>query len=36
MLCFSERPASLGHMFDDLVTRFPDRPAVVEGQTTIT
>lgn len=30
MLCFSERPATLGKMFDDLVVRFPDRPAIVE------
>jgi acyl-CoA synthetase (AMP-forming)/AMP-acid ligase II len=30
MLCFSERPATLGEMFDDLVTRFPDRHAIVE------
>ncbi len=30
MLCFSERPPTLGEMFDDLVVRFPERPAIVE------
>jgi acyl-CoA synthetase (AMP-forming)/AMP-acid ligase II len=32
MLCFSERPATLGEMFDGLVARFPDRPAIVEDR----
>jgi acyl-CoA synthetase (AMP-forming)/AMP-acid ligase II len=32
MLCFSERPATLGAMFDGLVRRFPQRPAVVEDR----
>jgi long-chain acyl-CoA synthetase len=32
MLCFSERPATLGTMFDDLVRRFPERPAIVEDR----
>jgi acyl-CoA synthetase (AMP-forming)/AMP-acid ligase II len=32
MLCFSERPATIPAMFADLVRRFPDRPAVVEGR----
>ncbi len=30
MLCYAHRPASLSAMFDDLVARFGDRPAVVE------
>lgn len=30
MLCFSERPANLAAMFDDLVARFGDRPAIVD------
>ena len=30
MLCYAQRPASLSAMFDDLVARFGDRPAVVE------
>ena len=30
MLCFSERPATLGAMFDDLMRRFSERPAIVE------
>ncbi len=33
MLCFSERPSTLGEMFDRLVARFPERPAVVEDRT---
>ncbi len=33
MLCFAERPATLAAMFDDLVARCPERPAVVEGRT---
>jgi long-chain acyl-CoA synthetase len=33
MLCFSERPPTLAHMFDDLVRRFPQRPAIVEDRT---
>ena len=32
MLCFSERPSTLGEMFDGLATRFPDRAAVVEDR----
>ncbi len=32
MLCFSERPATLQAMFDDLVRRVPDRPAVIEDR----
>jgi long-chain acyl-CoA synthetase len=32
MLCFSERPATLAAMFDDLVRRFPERPAIVEDR----
>ncbi len=32
MFCFSERPATIPAMFSDLVRRFPDRPAVVEGR----
>jgi len=30
MLCFSERPRTLAHMFDHLVGRFPQRPAIIE------
>jgi long-chain acyl-CoA synthetase len=30
MLCFADRPATLGEMFDHLVDRFPERPAIVE------
>lgn len=33
MRCYAQRPASLVAMFDDLVARFPDRPAVVEDAT---
>jgi long-chain acyl-CoA synthetase len=33
MLCFTERPPTLAHMFDDLVGRFPLRPAIVEDRT---
>jgi acyl-CoA synthetase (AMP-forming)/AMP-acid ligase II len=33
MLCFSERPLTLAHMFDDLVGRFPQRPAIIEDRT---
>jgi long-chain acyl-CoA synthetase len=33
MLCFSERPANLAAMFDDLVARFGDRLAVVDDRT---
>jgi long-chain acyl-CoA synthetase len=33
MLCFSERPASLAAMWDDLVRRFSARPAIVEDRT---
>lgn len=32
MLCYSERPATLAAMLDDIVARFPDRPALVEGR----
>jgi long-chain acyl-CoA synthetase len=32
MLCFSERAATLSEMFDGLVARFPDRPAIVEDR----
>lgn len=32
MLCFSERPPTLGAMFDGLAARFPDRPAIVEDR----
>jgi long-chain acyl-CoA synthetase len=30
ILCFPERPVTLVEMFDDLVRRFPHRPAIVE------
>jgi long-chain acyl-CoA synthetase len=33
MLCYAERPVSLGAMLADLVKRFPDRPAIVEDRT---
>jgi acyl-CoA synthetase (AMP-forming)/AMP-acid ligase II len=33
MLCFSERPATLAEMFDSLVARFPERPAIIENRT---
>ncbi|UGY17687.1 class I adenylate-forming enzyme family protein [Bradyrhizobium septentrionale] len=33
MMCFSERPATLVEMFDGLVRRFPQRPAIVEDRT---
>jgi long-chain acyl-CoA synthetase len=32
MLCFSERPPTLGEMLDGLVARFPERPAILEDQ----
>jgi acyl-CoA synthetase (AMP-forming)/AMP-acid ligase II len=32
MLCFSERPPTLCAMFDDLVRRFRERPAIVEDR----
>ena len=32
MACLSERPATLNHMFADLLRRFPDRQAIVEAQ----
>uniref|UniRef100_E6VDF6 3-methylmercaptopropionyl-CoA ligase n=1 Tax=Rhodopseudomonas palustris (strain DX-1) TaxID=652103 RepID=E6VDF6_RHOPX len=32
MLCFSERPVHLAAMFDDLVARFGDRPAIVDDR----
>jgi long-chain acyl-CoA synthetase len=32
MLCFSERPATLGAMFSGLVHRYPERPAIVEDR----
>ncbi len=33
MLCYAERPQTLRAMFDGLVARFPDRPAIVDGET---
>lgn len=33
MLCFSRRPPTLVAMLDELVARFPDRPAIVESGT---
>ncbi|HMN73580.1 MAG TPA: class I adenylate-forming enzyme family protein [Rhodoblastus sp.] len=33
MCCYAERPASLLAMFEGLVARFPDRPAIVEDAT---
>lgn len=36
MRCFAERPANLAAMLDDLVRRFPARPAIIEGDRTIT
>jgi long-chain acyl-CoA synthetase len=33
MLCYSDRPPSLGAMLAGLVERFPDRPAIVEDRT---
>ena len=33
MLCFSERPTTLVGMFDEVVRRFPQRPAIVEDRT---
>src|SRR3974390_1876365 len=33
MLCFSERPLTLAHMFDQLVGRFAERPAIIEDRT---
>src|SRR3954466_1025427 len=35
MLCFSERPATLAQMFDGLVARYPERPAIVESDHTL-
>ncbi len=32
MLCYAERPQSLGVMLDDLVAHFADRPAIVEDR----
>jgi acyl-CoA synthetase (AMP-forming)/AMP-acid ligase II len=36
MRCFVERPANLRTMLDDLVRRFPARPAIIDGDRTIT
>jgi acyl-CoA synthetase (AMP-forming)/AMP-acid ligase II len=36
MRCFAERPANLTAMLDDLVRRFPARPAIIEDDRTIT
>ncbi|RJF77716.1 class I adenylate-forming enzyme family protein [Rhodopseudomonas palustris] len=33
MLCFADRPPHLAAMFDDLVARFGDRPAIVDDRT---
>jgi acyl-CoA synthetase (AMP-forming)/AMP-acid ligase II len=33
MLCFADRPPTLAAMFDDLVTRFGDRPAISDDIT---
>jgi len=33
MLCFAERPPTLAAMFDDLVSKFGDRPAIVDDGT---
>ncbi|ABD05767.1 AMP-dependent synthetase and ligase [Rhodopseudomonas palustris HaA2] len=35
MLCFAERPPTLAAMFDDLVTKFGDRPAIVDEDVTL-
>jgi len=32
MLCFADRPPHLAAMFDDLVARFGDRPAIVDNR----
>lgn len=32
MLCYADRPPTLWRMFADIVARFPDRPAIVEGR----
>ncbi|MFC0239333.1 class I adenylate-forming enzyme family protein [Rhodopseudomonas telluris] len=32
MLCFADRPPTLAAMFDDLVARFGDRPAIVDDR----
>ncbi|HEV2550312.1 MAG TPA: class I adenylate-forming enzyme family protein [Stellaceae bacterium] len=36
MRCFAERPANLAAMLEDLVRRFPARPAIIEDDRTIT
>jgi long-chain acyl-CoA synthetase len=36
MRCFAERPANLAAMLDDLVRRYPARPAIIEDDRTIT
>jgi long-chain acyl-CoA synthetase len=36
MRCFAERPPHLAAMIDDLVRRFPTRPAIIEDGRTIT
>src|SRR5215469_17797555 len=36
MRCFAERPLHLAAMIDDLVRRFPTRPAIIEDDRTIT
>ena len=36
MRCFAERPSNLAAMIDDLVRRFPTRPAIIEDERTIT
>ncbi|ABE38427.1 AMP-dependent synthetase and ligase [Rhodopseudomonas palustris BisB5] len=33
MLCFADRPPTLAAMFDDLVARFGERPAIVDDRT---
>ena len=33
MLCFAERPDTLASMFSQVLQRFSDRPAIVEGRT---
>jgi long-chain acyl-CoA synthetase len=32
-LCFADRPPTIAAMFDELVARFPDAPAIVEDET---
>jgi long-chain acyl-CoA synthetase len=32
MLCFSDRPTTLGAMLESLVARFPERPAIIEDR----